>query len=170
YLSYTGNATVRCSQFNNNSYGIWAYGPGTITDDSNSFSGNDNVFEDGAEVASGFSGCGGGENAKNPVIVTYLPQVIAVSTLLTDAELPGTLPDGKTFVAGASVKLMLAGEEIEEWPAGVQVSFDIPAGMEPPFTVLSWNGSAWVEIPSAVVDGKVVFTVTGPGIFVLVSP
>jgi hypothetical protein len=65
---------------------------------------------------------------------------------------------------------MLGGEEIEEAPGGVQVSFDIPVGMQPPFTVLSWNGTAWVEVPSAVVDGKVVFSVSSPGTFVLVSP
>jgi hypothetical protein len=172
----TGNATVRCSQFNNNSSSaIFGNGPGTITDDSNTFSGNGsaNGAIYGGTLVQKSSGCGGGGGEielrrKNKDI--GLPQVIAVPTPLTDAELPGALPEGKTFVVGASIKLMLAGEEIEDWPAGVQVSFDIPAGMEPPFTVLSWNGTAWVEVPSAVVDGKVVFSVTGPGKFVLVSP
>jgi hypothetical protein len=41
--------------------------------------------------------------------------------------------------------------------------------MEPPFTVLFWNGSEWIEVPSQAVDGKVVFTITTPGVYVLVG-
>jgi len=52
----------------------------------------------------------------------------------------------------------------------VQVAFDIPDNAESTiFTVLFWNGTAWVEIPSTVVDGQVVFTVTQPGIYVLAT-
>ena len=53
--------------------------------------------------------------------------------------------------------------------AGAQASFDIPAGMVGPFTVLSWNGTEWVEVASSVVGGKVAFTPTGTGTFVLVT-
>jgi hypothetical protein len=115
---------------------------------------------------------GGGEegNGNKKDLVIYLPQATAIITPLKDAELPSTLPEGKTFAASMSVKLMQGGAEIEETPSGVQVSFDIPAGMESPFTVLLWNGTEWVEVPSVVVDGKVVFTITGPGTYVLVSP
>ncbi|MCJ7433075.1 MAG: right-handed parallel beta-helix repeat-containing protein [Anaerolineales bacterium] len=166
-----GDASIACSRFEKNGkYGVDANLPGTLNMDTTYLNGNasgDVIILGGGTMVQQSSGC---EETRRKNKDFGFPQVIAVLTSLTDAELPGTLPDGKTFVAGASVKLMLAGEEIEEWPAGVQVSFDIPAGMEPPFTVLSWNGTAWVEIPSAVVDGKVVFTVTGPGTFVLVSP
>jgi hypothetical protein len=118
------------------------------------------------------TGTGGTDDSrnKNKDTGSFLPQVIAITTPLTLPELPGSLADGKTFAASMTVKLMLGGTEIDEAPVGVQVSFDIPAGMEPPFTVLSWNGTAWVEVPSAVVDGKVVFSVSSPGTFVLVSP
>lgn len=56
--------------------------------------------------------------------------------------------------------------------AGAQAAFDIPAGMKPPISALFWNedGPARVEIPSVVVNGQVVFTVTRPGIYALVSP
>ena len=118
--------------------------------------------------------CGGGGEEdlrnKNKDTGTSLPQVIAVPTPLKDSELPGALPEGKTFAAGTNVKLVLGGEEIDEWLAGVQVFLDIPAGMQPPISVLSWTGTEWVVIPSEIVDGKIVFTITAPGIFALVSP
>ena len=64
---------------------------------------------------------------------------------------------------------MQNGEELESAPQGAQAFFEIPAGMEPPFTVLFWNGSEWIEVPSQAVDGKVVFTITTPGVYVLVG-
>jgi len=165
------DASVTCGKFENNGkYGVAAYLPGTLTMDTvylnGNASGDINVL--GGTVVKKSSGCEEEGRRKNKD--AGFPQVIAVTTPLTDTELPGALPNDKTFVAGMSVKLTQGGVEIEEWTAGVQVSFDIPAGMEPPFTVLSWNGTAWVEVTSAIVDGKVVFSVTGPGTFVLVSP
>ncbi len=87
------------------------------------------------------------------------PAAIAETVPLTLAELPGALPEGKTFVAGISVITVGSG----------QVSFDIPEDAVPPFTILFWDGTQWVEIPSTVVDGQVVFTVTQPGVYVLVA-
>jgi hypothetical protein len=124
---------------------------------------------DCSSTSCGESGSGG-EDLKNKDAGTSLPQVIAVPTPLKDSELPGALPEGKTFAAGTNVKLVLGGEEIDEWLAGVQVFLDIPAGMQPPISVLSWTGTEWVVIPSEIVDGKIVFTITVPGIFVLVTP
>jgi hypothetical protein len=83
-----------------------------------------------------------------------------VTTPLAAGELPGALPAGFTFVSGMNVTAAASG---------AQVSFDIPAGIVGPFEVLSWDSTQWVEVASSVVDGKVVFTAPGTGIFVLVS-
>lgn len=172
-----GDVSVTCGTFENNGgYGVLASLPGILTNDSNTFNGNasGDIYMEGGTRVDKSSGCGGGEESrrKNKDLGPFVPQVIAVATPLTLDELPGTLLEGKTFVAGMSVKLMLGDEEIDEWPAGVQTSFDIPTGMEPAtsLTVLFWNGTEWVEVPSAIVDGKVVFSITEPGIYVLVSP
>jgi hypothetical protein len=111
----------------------------------------------------------GDDNEIKNVFAPLFDQIIVVTTPSTAGDLPESLPAGKTFVAGASLTLMQNGEEIESAPGGVQAFFEIPAGMEPPFVVLFWNGSEWVEIPSQVVGGKVVFTVTKPGVYVLVG-
>jgi hypothetical protein len=93
--------------------------------------------------------------------------VIAETTSLTVDQLPANLPEGKTFVAELTVKLMQNGEEVDSAPSGVQVIFDIPAGTQGTFTVLLWDGAKWIEIASTVVNGKVVFMATQPGIYVL---
>jgi hypothetical protein len=111
----------------------------------------------------------GDDNEIKNVFAPLFDQIIVVTTPSTAGDLPESLPAGKTFVAGASLTLMQNGEEIESAPGGEQAFFEIPAGMEPPFVVLFWNGSEWVEIPSQVVGGKVVFTVTKPGVYVLVG-
>jgi hypothetical protein len=111
----------------------------------------------------------GNDNEIKNVFAPVYEQIIVVKTPFAADELPGELPTGKSFAAGAKIALMLGGKAIESAPQAVQVTFDIPDGMEPPFTVLIWNGSAWVEVPSQVVDGRVVFSVTGPGVYVLVT-
>ena len=92
---------------------------------------------------------------------TLSPLLIPVTggEQVTLEDLPGALPEDKTFVAGISVITVGSG----------QVSFDIPADAVPPFTILFWDGTQWVEIPFTVVDGQVVFTVTQPGVYVLVA-
>jgi hypothetical protein len=97
-------------------------------------------------------------------------QIVAETTTLTLAELPAALPEGKTFAAAFTIKLMQNGIEVGEVPGGAQFFFNIPVGLSAPFTVLFWPGTEWVEIPSKVVGGQVVFTVTKPGIYVLVTP
>jgi hypothetical protein len=185
YVSADDNTlygTVRNSEFNNNAIGIHAdtkkgayY---VLTNECNTFSGNGErvVLEGGAtQTELGcksvfFTPAEGGERgfkAQNNLPQLVVSGVFAVSSPL--GELPADLPTGKTFVAGASLTLMQNGEEIQSAPQGAQAFFEIPAGMEPPFVVLFWNGSEWVEVPSQVVNGKVVFTVTKPGVYVLVQ-
>jgi hypothetical protein len=111
---------------------------------------------------------GGDDNeSQNVFAPLFVSDIVVVTAPSTAGDLPTDLPAGKTFAAGASLTLMQNGEEIQSAPGGAQAFFEIPAGMEPPFVVLFWNGSEWVEIPSQVVDGKVVFTITNPGVYVL---
>ena len=105
----------------------------------------------------GDGGDGGG--GTTPILPPLAPAIIAETAPVTLEDLPGALPEDKTFVAGISVITVGSG----------QVSFDIPADAVPPFTILFWDGTQWVEIPFTVVDGQVVFTVTQLGVYVLVA-
>jgi hypothetical protein len=186
-FSSTNGPTVYCSHFGNNTEaGINAAYENKLTLNGVTFASNGSFGDiyigtlgtvvrndayDCSSTSCGESGSGGEDfRNKNKDTDTSLPQVIAVPTPVKDSELPGALPEGKTFAAGTNVKLVLGGEEIDEWLAGVQVFLDIPAGMQPPISVLSWTGTEWVVIPSEIMDGKIVFTITAPGIFVLVTP
>ena len=197
YLGYGGPSSVKCSQINNNDIGIWADGVGALTNDSNTFSGNGkgvSLINGATEIIKSSGGCvevisGGNQpvgvnqpagaageggargfvpqNNLFPQGALVEAQIITVPTDLPLADLPASLPAGKTFAAGADIKLALNGEEVESAPQGAQAFFEIPAGMNPPFVVLFWNGSEWVDVPSQVVGGKVVFSVTNPGTYVL---
>ncbi|MDP1714919.1 MAG: right-handed parallel beta-helix repeat-containing protein [Anaerolineales bacterium] len=155
YLSEQVNAT-------SNWWGC-ATGPGTAGCDTVSSNVNFNPFltsDPFAAPPAPPTGDGGGGGGTTPILPPLAPTtIIAETTPLTLAELPGALPEGKTFVAGISVITVGNG----------QVSFDIPEDAVPPFTILFWDGTQWVIIPSTVVDGQVVFTVTQPGVYVLVS-
>lgn len=173
-----GNLDVICGNYSGNKgYGLWL-GPY----DGNAYLGGPNLngnslggyYLDGGTVSFGLCGEGDGARGFKPQnnLLPQLPvspQIVAQTTSLTLDELPARIPEGKAFVTELTVKLLLDGEEIDEAPRGVQVAFDIPADLEAVFTVLFWNGTEWVEIPSTVVDGKVVFSVTAPGIYVLAS-
>jgi hypothetical protein len=171
-----GNLDVTCGNYSRNSgYGLWlgpydgvAYLGGPILN-GNSLGG---YYLDGGAIS--FGSCGeGGQRGFTPQnnLLPLLPisQVVADITSLTLDQLPADLPEGKTFAAELTVKLLLDGEEVDEAPSGVQIAFEIPANADATFTVLFWNGTAWVEVPSTVVDGQVVFTVTQPGIYVLAT-
>jgi hypothetical protein len=187
-LGASGTATVKCSQFNNNSqYAIVADGPGTLTSDSNTFTGTGNSLQNGASIVELNSGCGGGgeeggergggeeggergfkpQNNLLPQTIAAAAPITAELTPLAETDMPGALADGQTFIAIVSVKLMQSGVEVGSAPGGAQASFDIPAGDAGPFTVWMWDGTKWVQVTSTLVGGKVVFSVTGPGIFVL---
>jgi hypothetical protein len=187
--SHVINGTVKNSQFIENGMGIEVAGNYALTNECNTFSGNGErvVLQDGATqtelgckqenpiiqnpvfLPSEEGGERGFEAQNNLVPPLSVSDIVVETAPSTAGDLPESLPAGKTFVAGASLTLMQNGEEIESAPGGVQAFFEIPAGMEPPFVVLFWNGSEWVEIPSQVVGGKVVFTVTKPGVYVLVG-
>jgi len=109
----------------------------------------------------------GDDNEFKNVFAPLSDQIVVVTAPSTAGDLPADLPAGKTFAAGASLTLMQGGEELESAPQGAQAFFEIPAGMNPPFVVLFWNGSEWIEVPSQVVGGKIVFTITDPGVYVL---
>jgi len=109
----------------------------------------------------------GDDNEIKNVFAPLSDQIVVVTAPSTAGDLPADLPAGKTFAASASLTLMQGGEEIQSTPDGAQAFFEIPAGMNPPFVVLFWNGSEWIEVPSQVVGGKVVFSVTNPGTYVL---
>jgi hypothetical protein len=57
-----------------------------------------------------------------------------------------------------------------ELPASVFFNVPADAAADQTYTVLSWNGTEWVEFPAEVVDGKIVFEVEAYGTFALVTP
>jgi hypothetical protein len=186
-----GTATLNNVNIHNNNYGVYVVSDGKAVIGCSTLTGNHAYNTYGLVTFNDALACGAKGQDKVPfpkvppveppnsetvltddneiknVFALLSDQIIVVTAPSTAGELPANLPTGKTFVAGASLTLTQNGEEIESAPNRVQAFIEIPDGMEPPFTVLMWNGSAWVEVPSQVVDGKVVFSVTNPGIYVL---
>jgi hypothetical protein len=174
------NVTVKRSQFHNNNWGVWADGKFVLANDSNTFIDNGINVEGGGDIYFGDEGSQQvqlysicveepiketGESNQiefrlhnNLLPLPFTSGIIAVPSV--HEELPASLPESKTLVVGASIKLMRDEVEVPFATGGVPAYFDIPDGMEPPFTVLMWSGFAWVEIPSQVVNGEVVFAVT----------
>jgi len=170
-----GSLDVICGNYSgNDGYGLWLSG-------GNVYLGGPNLdrntlgayYQEAGTISFGKCGESGGRGFKpqnNLLPLLPISQVVAEMTSLTLEQLPADLPEGKIFVSELTVTLMLDGEEVNEAPDGVQVAFDIPDNAESTiFTVLFWNGTAWVEVPSTVVGGQVVFTVTQPGIYVLAT-
>jgi hypothetical protein len=129
----------------------------------------------GVTLAQASSNCDGEGREKgfkpqnNLFLQVVTDSIVAETTPLALDQQPGALPDGKTLASGVSVKLMQGCVEVKSAPGGVKVFIDIPAGAKAPFTVLMWNGTAWVEVASSVVGRQVVFTVSGPGSYALVT-
>jgi hypothetical protein len=100
-----------------------------------------------------------------PVIETA-PMSVEIAPL-TEDKLPGELPADKTFADAfeATVSGGIPGEVTEAF-------FSVPAGFVDgdTLTVLSWDGTEWVEVESEIVDGKVTFKISESGIFALVTP
>lgn len=102
-----------------------------------------------------------------PPIVTETQPMSAEIKPLTEDDLPGDLPEGKTFANAfeATVSGGIPGEVTE-------VFFETPEGFADgdTLTVLSWNGSEWEEVEAEIADGKVTFKVGESGIFALATP
>lgn len=76
------------------------------------------------------------------------------------SQLPGSLPDGFTFVSG------LHAEAARD---GLMVSFVMPLA-DAQYTILYWNGEAWVELEGfTTVDGMFAVTPVDPGMYVLAT-
>lgn len=101
-----------------------------------------------------------------PVVTQTTPMSLSVTPLAED-DLPGDLPEGKTFADAFEAKVSggIAGEVTEAF-------FEVPEGFAEgdTLTVLSWNGSAWEEVDAKIEDGKVTFMVGESGTFALVTP
>jgi len=101
-----------------------------------------------------------------PAVIVTAPMSVELTPLAED-ELPGELPEGKTFADAfeATVSGGIPGEVTE-------TSFDVPEGFVEgdTLTVLSWNDPEWEEVEAEIVDGKVTFKVDGSGTFALVTP
>jgi len=101
-----------------------------------------------------------------PAVIVTAPMSVELTPLAED-ELPGELPEGKTFADAfeATVSGGISGEVTE-------TSFDVPEGFVEgdTLTVLSWNDPEWEEVEAEIVDGKVTFKVDGSGTFALVTP
>ncbi len=76
---------------------------------------------------------------------------------LTTGSLPGKLPNGFTFVAGLNVQILSNGQILQALPdgSGIQLDFPTSGSADDQFTVLYWNGSAWVEITQKTSEDKV---------------
>ncbi|MHB8778062.1 MAG: right-handed parallel beta-helix repeat-containing protein [Anaerolineales bacterium] len=174
---WAGTVTVNGGTFTGNgdgtypeAYGLDIYACQLSMDGAQTFGGNQTAnvfFGQNPDCVPAPSGDGG----PKPIVPLppLAPAAIAETAPVTLEDLPGPLPEGKTFLAGMNVTLLLNGESVDEALGGVQVAFDIPEDAVPPFTILFWDGTGWVVIPSTVVDGQVVFTVTQPGVYVLVA-
>jgi len=87
------------------------------------------------------------------------------ATLISmDSEtLPGSLPEGFTFVKGLDVAVLFDGKVIETLPdvTGIQMDFPVPANSNGPFAVLYWSdedgdgNGEWLEISNPLSEGNV---------------
>jgi hypothetical protein len=76
---------------------------------------------------------------------------------VTAGNLPDTLPNDFTFVAGLDVRILSDSEVLQDLPdgSGIQLDFPISGGVDDHFAVLYWNGNAWVEVTQKTSEDKV---------------
>jgi len=90
----------------------------------------------------------------------------------TADKLPGTLPDGNTFVSAFATGVLNNGSSQSPVNGLITVSFTIPDNMKDAnLAILYWDGSQWVEVPGGHVtaDGHFEALTNLTGTFVLVS-
>lgn len=173
-MDAAGNATVICSQFNNNAgYGVDGDDVnGVFTLNDVTFSGNNGggaqyngspTITSGACPPAGGGTSGEGQDGTGQTAGLYIviPQ--------TQDHLPGALEDGNTFGSALKVVLTDAGQQTPD--LSITLMFPIPDSMKnASLSVMFWNGSAWTEVPGGSVAGDYfVITVNEPGTYVLVS-
>jgi hypothetical protein len=73
-----------------------------------------------------------------------------------EAELPGDLPEGMSFVTGLDVSVLNDGQALETLPAGAGIQLDFPVGAGE-YAVLFWDEAAgeWVEVSSQLDAGEI---------------
>jgi hypothetical protein len=76
---------------------------------------------------------------------------------VTTSSLPGKLPIGVSFAAGADVQILADGQVLQNLPdgTGIQLDFPISGGTNDQFVVLYWDESKWVEITQTTSENKV---------------
>jgi hypothetical protein len=182
-----GNATITGATIHDNPVaGIYDESvTGTLKVCNNTFSGNGtDVYH--ANTPGAFDDCSSVKPPANPFVnATFVEDkenkgsvtgsaILPVNESLSEGDLPGSLPSGTTFVAGANITLHnAAGELVKEVPGGVQINMDIPADMQgKSIRVLFWNGTTWVEVSASIsANGKqITFFANKAGSYVLVTP
>jgi len=96
----------------------------------------------------------------------------AIAESINAAGLPGTLPNGQSFISGVSIEILEDGKAVNPLPdnASIVVEFSIPDGKKNgEFAILSWNGAKWVEVDGNMnSDGRFQAAVEDDGTFILV--
>lgn len=92
---------------------------------------------------------------------------------ITSNNLPGTLPQGFSFVMGLDVKVLSNGQALQNLPNGSGIQMDFPISGGDQFAVLYWNGSSWAEISQQISEDKIAQVVgssTDNNLYQILSP
>jgi hypothetical protein len=88
-------------------------------------------------------------------------------------DLPGSLPDGFTFIIGLDFSILRQNQLVESLPNESSIQMDFPiAGAKDQFVVLFWNGSEWVQVSQQAMEDPAIYQVSTTeltGIYVLVK-
>jgi hypothetical protein len=87
--------------------------------------------------------------------------------------LPGSLPEGESFVEGLTVNILNNGSLVNPLPSGssITIGFPISSGNQnAKLVAIFWNGSKWVEVPGEMSsDGFFKITTSQPGTFLVIT-
>ncbi|MEW6401646.1 MAG: HYR domain-containing protein [Chloroflexota bacterium] len=96
----------------------------------------------------------------------------AVVEGLESASLPGKLPSGASFRSGFTIDVLQGGKSIDPLPKNTSITleFDIEGDLKDEYSILTWNGTAWVEVKGEkTADGYFSITLTEGGTFIIVQ-